>query len=326
MKLKKPTLKCLQGHPVLTRKSPVLPTLALLSFAALPAKSAVLVSDDFTNAVRVGGTDARTGVDVDGVAPLTNDWMMALANGTTANQTSDANAPNVATGINGNSLATTGGTFPFSLHRYFTSTTLNAGESISVSLNIRTTAAPTAQATSFRIGLFDSNTGKISTNSNFSGATGSTAGTVFIDDRGYGAFYDTGTSPLAHVIGERTNTTYTAANGINLFRPSDFGNLGTASTVGNTIALNTTYAVTLNIARSLDGSSVTTTSTFNGISLSFTDTTDLVTEFDHLAIFFGSSWTGTKYVDDVMVTFVPEPSSALLGALGLLALLRRRRN
>jgi hypothetical protein len=227
MKLKKTTLKCLQGHPVLTRKSPVLPTLALLSFAALPAKSAVLVSDDFTNAVRVGTSGSRTGVDVDG--GTTNDWMMALANGTTANQISDANAPNVATGINGNSLATTGGTFPFSLHRYFTSTTLNAGESISVSLNIRTTAAPTAQATSFRIGLFDSNTGKISTNSNFSGATGSTAGTVFIDDRGYGAFYDTGTSPLAHVIGERTNTTYTAANGINLFRPSDFGNLGTAN-------------------------------------------------------------------------------------------------
>ena len=84
--------------------------------------------------------------------------------------------------------------------------------------------------------------------------------------------------------------------------------------------------MTLNIARSLDGSSVTTTSTFNGISLSYTDTSALVTDFDHLAIGFGSSWTGTKYIDDVIVTFVPEPSSALLGGLGLLALLRRRRN
>lgn len=314
MKLPPLTLKCLQGHPVLTRKSPVLPTLALLSFAALPAKSSVLLSDDFTNAVRVGISGSRTGVDVDSVAPLTNDWMMALNNTTAANQTSDANAPNVATGINGNSLATTGGNIAFSLHRYFTSTTLNAGESISVSLNIRTTAAPTAQDTSFRIGLFDSNTGKISTNSNFSGATGATAGTVFIDDRGYGAFYDTGAFPLAHFIGERTNTAYTAASGINLFRPTDFGNLGTASTVGNTIALNTTYAVTLDIARSLDGSTVTTTSTFNGISLSFTDTTDLVTEFAHLAIFFGSSWAGTKFIDDVVVTHTPGVSSPVLRA------------
>lgn len=291
----------------------MLPTLALLSFAALPAKSSVLVSDDFTNAVRVGTSGSRTGVDVDG--GTTNDWMMALGNTTAANQTSDANAPDVATGINGNSLATTGGTFPFSLHRYFTTTTLNAGESISVSLNIRTTAAPTAQDTSFRIGLFDSNTGKITTNSNFSGATGGTAGTVFIDDRGYGAFYDTGASSVSHEIRERTNTTYTATNVINLFRPADFGNLGTASTIGNTIALNTTYAVTLNIARSLDGSTVTTTSTFNGISLSYTDTTGLVTEFDHLAIGFGSSWTGTKYLDDVIVTHTPvAPATPVLRA------------
>ncbi|OYV04763.1 MAG: hypothetical protein CFE26_15145, partial [Verrucomicrobiales bacterium VVV1] len=80
------------------------------------------------------------------------------------------------------------------------------------------------------------------------------------------------------------------------------------------------------IARSLDGASVTTTSTFNGISLSYTDTSGLVTEFDHLALGFGSAWGGTKYIDDVRVTIVPEPSAALLGGLGMLALLRRRRN
>ena len=310
MKFVKPSFIGLQSHSLPLRR---FFALALLWLSAVSVQALTPLSDDFTNAVRVGTPGSQTGVDVDG--GTTNDWMMALSNTTASTQTSDANAPDVATGINGNSLATTGGTFPFSLHRYFTSTTLHAGESISVSLNIRTTAAPTAQDTSFRIGLFDSNIGKIATNSNFSGATGTTVGTVFIDDRGYGAFYDTGASSVSHEIRERTNTTYTATNVINLFRPTDFGNLGTASTVGNTIALNTTYAVILNIARSLDGSSVTTTSTFNGISLSYTDTSALVTEFDHLAIGFGSSWTGTKYLDDVIVTHTPvAPATPVLRA------------
>ena len=159
MKFVKPSFIGLQSHSLPTRR---FFALALLSLSAVSVQAVTPLSDDFTNAVRVGTSGSRTGVDVDGVAPLTNDWMMALSNTTASTQTSDANAPDVAAGINGNSLATTGGTFAFSLHRYFTSTTLNAGESISVSLNIRTTAAPTAQDTSFRIGLFDSNTGKIS--------------------------------------------------------------------------------------------------------------------------------------------------------------------
>ncbi|OYV04764.1 MAG: hypothetical protein CFE26_15150, partial [Verrucomicrobiales bacterium VVV1] len=306
MKSEKNSFIGLQSYSLPIRR---LSLLALLSFAAVPAQGLTLLDDNFTNAVRVGASGSRTGVDRDGVATLTNDWVMAFNSTTAANQTSDANAPNVATGINGNSLAVTGAT-ALSLHTYFTTTTLNAGESISVSLKIRATAAPSAQDTSFRVGLFDSNIGKVGTNSNFSGATSSTAGTVFIDDQGYGAFYDTGTT-VAHEIRERTNTSYAAVNNTNLFAPTLYGNLGTASTVGNTIALNTTYTVTLDIARSLDGASVTTTSTFNGISLSYTDTSTLVTEFDHLALGFGSAWGGTKYIDDVNVTHTPAAPATL---------------
>ncbi|OYV04304.1 MAG: hypothetical protein CFE26_17610, partial [Verrucomicrobiales bacterium VVV1] len=84
------------SNPFPIRKLSMLPAVALFSLAVLPVKSAILLADDFTNAVRVGGTNARTGVDRDGVATLTNDWVMAYNSTTTANQPSDTNAPNVA--------------------------------------------------------------------------------------------------------------------------------------------------------------------------------------------------------------------------------------
>jgi MYXO-CTERM domain-containing protein len=39
----------------------------------------------------------------------------------------------------------------------------------------------------------------------------------------------------------------------------------------------------------------------------------------------GKNWQATAMFDNISVTAVPEPSVALLGALGLLGFLRRRR-
>ena len=215
------------SHTLMTGRSSALPALALFSLATMSAQGvSVLLDDNFTNAVRVGATNARTGVDRDGVATLTNDWVMALNTTTAATQTSDSNAPRVATGINGNSLAVTNTGLAYSLSTYFTPTTLAPGESISATFNVRTTGFTVlALDTAFRFGLFDSNSGQLAANSNFSGGAGSAIGTVFQDDRGYAAYYDTttGISTGTHEFRERISAG--AANNSNLFTPGQFSTL-----------------------------------------------------------------------------------------------------
>ncbi len=270
--------------------------LALLSLATASAQTVTLVNDDFTNAVRVGAANNWTGVDRDG--GTSNDYVQAYNDGTLAVGRSDANAPSVATGITGNSLTITGGAAG-SVSTYFTPTTLGAGDSISLSFNFRSTAVPGATtASTFRFGLFDSGATRLADNNLFAGAG------AFTDDTGYAAFYYPGTgSTTYNVVGERNPP----AN-FNILRDASH-TLGTSDPVSNDMAANTTYAVTLDVVRALDGNSITYTGSFNGLTRTLTDTADLVTEFDHLAIFIGSQFSGTQSIDDVVVTYTPAASA-----------------
>jgi hypothetical protein len=289
------------------RKSSVLPILALLSLAASSAQGLTLVNDKFTDAVRVGSDNAWTGVDRDGGTSV--DYVMATNNSTPQGNN---NAPNVSTsGINEKSLSVTNRGSAYSISTYFPLTTIAPGESISVSFNVRTSGfTPTAVDTAFRFGLFDSNVERLTANSNFSGGSGTNVGTAFQDDRGYAAFYDTttGINTGTHEIRERISAGTTTTS--NITSPAQYSPASGGVTTGNVFATNTTYPVTLNIARSSDGLSLTITTSFNGINLTFTDTDVLVTEFDHLAILFAnqfgnSSTPGTQLIDDVLVLHNP---------------------
>jgi hypothetical protein len=298
MKSEKTTLNRLQSSPFLNRKSFALPVLALLSITSMSAQQVTLLSDDFSNALRVENpANVFTGVDADGLAPIVNDYAIAYNNLSAPLAKTDAIAPKVvgSGGINGNSLAIGSGAVAVSLSTYFAPTELGAGDSISVSLNIRTSAAPSALATTFRIGLFDSNGGgNLVQNTTY-------IDSAFTDDRGYAAFFGTGTA-VTHDVRERT------ANALqNIFRPTDFTLVGTAVTASNSVLVNTTYPVTLNITRSLDGLAVGITGTFNGVTVSATDAAALVTDFDHLGIQFGSQFGGTEWIDDVVVAYTPAP-------------------
>jgi hypothetical protein len=283
------------------QKSFALSLMALFSFVASSAQGVTLVNDTFTDAVRVGSADAWTGVDRDGGTSV--DYVMAL---NSAAPQANNNAPNVTTsGINGKSLSMTNRANAYSLSTYFPLTTIAPGESISVSFNVRTSGFTVGAAdTAFRFGLFDSNVERLSANSNFSGGSGTNVGTAFQDDRGYAAFYDTtiGSNTGTHEIRERISAG--ALNSSNISSPPQFSTASGGVTAANVFATDATFPVTMNIARSLDGLSVTTTSSFNGINLTFTDTDVLMTEFDHLVIFFGSSFgssgnAGIQLIDDV---------------------------
>lgn len=97
-----------------------------------------------------------------------------------------------------------------------------------------------------------------------------------------------------------------------------------------TIATNTTYHLRL-IGSDFDLSSRSYTVGLSTDGITYTTSSSLVTfhsaasgaDFETLVFESGGSTTLT--VDNISVSVVPEPSAALLGGLGLLALLRRRR-
>lgn len=96
--------------------------------------------------------------------------------------------------------------------------------------------------------------------------------------------------------------------------PNDFG---TATTVG-------VHTAQFNYAFNSWASG--TTVTFTGIIDGNTIATDIFTwdASDNMKIVFSADQTGTL-IDNIQVSTIPEPSAALLGGLGMLCLLRRRR-
>ncbi len=96
------------------------------------------------------------------------------------------------------------------------------------------------------------------------------------------------------------------------------GNFGTATTEAPRTA-RFDYAFTSWNA----GTTVTYTGIIDGITIA----TDTFTwnASDNMRIVFAGSDSGTTVDNIVVSTLIPEPSSALLGGLGVLALLRRRR-
>ncbi len=291
-------------------------TLSLL-LAGTAYSQTVLVNDTFTSAVRVGTPPSVTGVDRDGAAPLTNDYVVAT-NGDVPMATG-ANASNVGPGITGNSFFVTNTSVAYSVSTYFAPTTLQIGQSISLSFDFRTDNVVAANGAGFfRLGLFNSGTGKLTANTSaFDG------GGAFADDTGYIAQYSISAGAVSGVLQERLASTGNIFAGGSSLSTTSVG-------TGPQIAANTNYTATLTLTRTASG--VTLGSSFDGVTLTGADTATPFTSFDSLGIFIGTPFGNAttprnNFIDNVQVNVVPEPTSvALLGlGAGLLCLRNRSR-
>jgi len=160
----------------------------------------------------------------------------------------------------------------------------------------------------FRFGLFNVN-GKTDTNGwlgYFAFSTGSvSAGTLYERTSGNTGAFSSSTGATALV--------------------------SSAAAMGSGVVLtNTQYNFTVNIARNSTGALVTTTSlkrnsdNLDFANMTFTDTTPLTYAFNRVG-FQNTTDTNADQILMSNVAVIPETSTSLLGGLGVLALLRRRR-
>lgn len=220
-----------------------------------------------------------------------------ITNATTA-------SPTLGDGSNGGASAIMYASFP-------TITLTNVGDAITLNGSVTISGAVASTDQGIRFGLFDNN-----------------GSTTAINWRGY---LGTNRASATNSIWERGGPQTTG----------DF--LSTSNSGTSPVAVLTSPATTVG---SLPGSgaftfSETITKTLTGVSISFslsgpggyswtasaTDTTPnggVSVEYDRVGLGFSGGYSADQAVYS-NITVVPEPSAALLGGLGTLALLRRRR-
>lgn len=247
-------------------------------------------------------------------------------------------APNGGTNTNANLSAATGALVytpqaaATAQHStaYFTASgspaALAVGESITLTFDFTLTALGASTENGLRFGLFNSNgsrygAGFSSTAQSFSNLT------VFDDSTGFFTTANVGATTGQSLFGARKGN----ASGSNT---TPFGGSSTitgAFTNSGYLGLvaSTAYTASLSITRNTATQAFVST-TINGFTQSGTTTGETAStlSFDSFTVLTGSAIvpTGNTFtIDNVNVTVVPEPSVAMLGALGALALLRRRR-
>lgn len=205
---------------------------------------------------------------------------------------------------------------------HFASTSPAVGETLRLSFTASFSAAGNAVATdgAFRWALL--NSGGSQTTTDFAGnnASGISSGSTFAAWKGYQGDSSVSGTPNANTlqIRERKGT------GDALFTSSNWDVRAT----GNTGATTTTdMAIVLDITRTSTGLIIGTT--YGGNSISFTDTTASTTSFDTIAFFTLDTLSKDITLSNIKLEtlIIPEPTTALLGALGFAGFaIRRKRN
>lgn len=201
--------------------------------------------------------------------------------------------------------------------RSFTSTSLGVGETMRLTFDI--TQSGTTSLGIVRVGLFDVTTP-------ITGAGWSTNGTLIGNFTGYSSFVRDNVATGNPARYESATDTNSDATGPTVTFPAtaEIGNNNTVYDIAQSITYQGVFDVTRTSLTQMD-TLFTLSDGVNNFSLSGT-TSNIVGSFDTVVFRMGpDSGTATALYDNVQLQVIPEPSTALLGGLGLLVLLRRRR-
>ena len=261
----------------------------LLAALAPSAWAAVVASAKFT------GMTVEIQASVSPVAGA-NDftWSLINASGTNFDVVADNGSPGIGSG---NALRTDQagtGTFRGMIGTMSSSTTLQIGDTLTLSLDGRYWETPANNTGGLRFGFI--NSGSLDNNFYIQAGTGGQTGMILYRD-GVGDNSPGGGSGI-------TSLTSTASG------PS-YASLATDPFTAF-FSITRTAASEYSIVASINGSTRTATSSVGWDSYN--------------AIFIRNGGITSDFlIDNVSVSLIPEPSAALLGAVGLLGLLRRRR-
>ena len=276
-------------HPIIkTIMKPTKLNLLILATTAIlagHANAATIASANFTGLTASGATS----VAVSGT-PGVNEFTWSRLG---TNLTYSTPSVNMQSGTANALKGTTTATFEGMLGTMASSTTIPIGHTLTLSFIGQYTEAPGNTFGGLRFGFLNS----VDLDNAF-GMTVGTGGDTFrgIQSGGNG-------SPLAG----GSVTDYTEVTG------------GAAVTSISTSVYTASFAITR--------TATNTYSYFGDVNGSTLSATGIVGGFDNYNRIFirNGSPTADFQIDNVSVTLIPEPSAALLGGLGLLALLRRRR-
>lgn len=214
------------------------------------------------------------------------------------------------------------------LANQFAAFTLNTGDTVAISLDVNVSSfIATNAASTFRLSILDGNpnngTGVLTVGWGYTNiATGDTTSELHF----YSTLNAGGTPTTAQAIG------WSGGSAVAGF---DFGDYNSGSAASNdTAPIGTSPSAFYRIAVTLTQGSSAATGTITNLntsqSASFSNT--LTNPFnwgnnntDGIQLLSGLGGTGTFTVDNIDISAAPEPSTALLGGLSLLGLLRRRR-
>lgn len=222
--------------------------------------------------------------------------------------------------LTGNTLTVDGANFQ-GITAPFSMTNLSLGQTLTVTLDFRLISTQNL-GNGIRIGFANSASNPYTADGNPDSGT-----VAALSHFGYFAGVGIGTDNSLSVQQDAgADTTSGFSNG------SGIGGIGTSSTAqGFDNGVN--QSILFSITRTAAGASLTS-QVFGAVGSTGTpvtqvldqvDTTSPYFSFDYLSVRIGNNNAIDYNIDNVHVTLIPEPSAALLGGLGLLALLRRRR-
>ncbi len=251
-------------------------------------------------------SNAATTVFTDTFDSGTGDWYRAYTGGNAGTLTND----------DGRLSFTQNGTGGLEvIGRSFSTQTIPVGGSLTVSFDFRQTSATGI----FRIGFYEISQGAFSADNWASVNDETYAGyTTFIRNNGSN-------------IARRESATFTTSAGNFYPTQGTDGNVTDITSSGGatnfTFANDTDYQFSFSVTRVSETQTDTLLTVMQGVTERYSvlgshTSTPHLDEFNTLVLRTSS---GTALYDNMQLTFIPEPSVALLGGLGMLALLRRRR-